>query len=213
MKTFRNNHPQRTYTGTQKAHYRDYKDELRKDFHGRCGYTDCLDIWWGDGFNVDHFAPRKPKVINPIKLAKFTAKEHIYSNLVYACPQVNRAKSNDWASDDPDTFAAEDKGYLDPCTFDFNDYFERTDSGGIIPKDNPIARYMWAKLKLYLKRYELYWRLEQIIDRLERLTNMRSRLTLPAGIETELLRGIADLTQEHIKYLKYLQVNYPEIIR
>jgi len=213
MKLFRDVWPKRNYSGVRRNNYKDYKDVLRQDFNGRCGYTHCLDIWWGDNFHIDHFAPQKPKIIDPVKLAKFTELEHEYSNLVYACPQVNLAKRNDWASDDPSISIHNDCGYLDPCNVDLNEYFERSDSGGIIPKDNPIAKYMWVKLKLYFKRYELYWRIEQIIKRLDQLNSLRRRLTLPTEIEREVLEGIADLTEEHIKYLKYLQVEYPNITR
>lgn len=213
MKQFRNNHPQRKYTGTPKTRYSDYRDDLRNDFNQRCGYTDCLDMWWGSGFQVDHFAPQKPKLNDPAKEALFLAKQHSYENLVYACPQVNRAKSNDWASDDPDIAIFEEKGYLHPCDVNFNDYFERTDLGGIVPKDNPVARYMWSKLRLYLKRYELYWRLDQIIEKLERLIILKDTVSLPDEIRTEALAGIAELVEEQLKYFRYLRVNHPTVVR
>lgn len=213
MRKFRNNHPTRTYTGVQKSHYTEYKNELRKDFNFRCGYTDCLDIWWGDGFHIDHFSPRKPNIADPVKLGKFTAREHLYTNLIYACPQVNRAKGNDWASDDPDVCTVGDKGYFDPCAVDFNIYFERLNAGGIVPKDHPIARYMWIKLKLYLKRYEIYWRLEQIFDGLDELISLKNKLELPDTIKEDVSNQIVELTEEYMKYFKYLQINYVGVVR
>jgi hypothetical protein len=210
MKPFRNSHPQRRYTGTPKTNYKDYRDILRQDYEGRCGYTDCKDIWWAGGFQIEHFAPQKPKV-DEVKRAKFLAKKHVYENLVYACPQINRSKSNDWASDDPDVSVVGEKGYLHPCDVDFNDYFERTDFGGILPKDHPIARYMWAKLKLYLKRYELYWRIEKIIDQQKKLIELKNTLVLPDPIKAEVNAGIVELAEEYQKYLSYLEVNYLEI--
>ncbi|EKD86163.1 MAG: hypothetical protein ACD_37C00436G0003 [uncultured bacterium] len=207
MKPFRDKHPRRTYVGPARTHYRDYKADLERDFNGRCAYTDCSHIWWADGFHIDHFAPKKPKVTNPARLQSFQDREHVYENLVYACPQVNRAKGNDWPSEDPNVSIVDDHGYFDPCS-DFNLYFERTDGGGILPKDYPVANYMWKKLRLYLKRYELYWRIEQIIIRMRELERLRSSLNLPSAMRTEVLESIADLTAEYTKYLSYLDVNY-----
>jgi len=211
MKTFRSKHPSRTYTGPKKSSYGDYRADLARDFNGRCGYTDCSHAWWGGGFHIDHFAPKKPKIADPTQLAKFHALENEYSNLVYACPQVNRAKWNDWASNDPAVPVVDDKGYLDPC-MDFNQYFERTDSGGIMPKDDPIAKYMWEKLKLYLFRYELYWRMEQLASRLDQLQKFRTLPKLPQNVQLEILTAIADLASEHRSYFQYLETNYAEII-
>ena len=213
MRKFRDKHPKRTYSDTAKTHYSEYRMELRVDFNERCAYTDSLDIWWADGFHIDHFAPKKPKIVDPVKLQKFTALEHSYTNLIYANPQVNRAKSNDWPSDDPTISILDDKGYLDPVAVDYNEYFERTNAGGIFPKNDPIAKYMWKRLKLYLKRYELYWRIEQIIIRLEKLIELKGKMDLPPAAKTELLESIAELTEEHLKYLKYLKVNYTEVTR
>lgn len=213
MKTFRNKHPQRTYSGTPKSNYKDYHNEIREDFNHRCAYTDCSDAWWGGGFHIDHFVPKKPRsVTDPNKKALFAALEHEYSNLVYACPQVNIAKSDDWPSDDPTKPQLGEKGYIDPCN-DFNEYFERTNTGGIVPKDNPIAKYMWEQLKLYLTRYELYWRMEQLAFRSERLAELNKNINLPDEIRLEVANLMADLITEHAKYERYLDANYRRIVR
>ncbi|MFA7285400.1 MAG: hypothetical protein WC011_00930 [Candidatus Paceibacterota bacterium] len=212
MKPFRNNHPTRKYTGTPKNNYKDYREILRQDYDGRCGFTDCKDVWWAGGFQIDHFAPQNPKILDAIKLSKFSAKEHVYENLIYASPQVNRIKSNDWPSDDPDVSIVGKEGYFHPCDVDFNDYFERTDCGGIVPKDHPIARYMWKKLKLYLKRYELYWRIEKIAEQQKKLITLKNTLNLPETIKAEVNEGIAELAEEYQKYFSYLEVNYLEIV-
>jgi hypothetical protein len=146
--------------------------------------------------------------MDPVKLARFQALENQYSNLVYACPQVNRAKSNDWASDDPSVAIWEEKGYLDPCNNDFNDFFERTDDGKIMPKDNPVARYMWRHLKLYLERYAIYWRLEKLFDNMDKLMALNDSGALPDDLKMAVEAAIVDLTREYIKYRKYLEVDY-----
>jgi len=207
MKQFRKINPNRNYAGAPKRHYRDYRDELKQDFNGRCAYTDCSHKWWADGFHIDHFVPKKPKLANLAHLVAFQEREHLYTNLVYACPQVNRAKGNDWPSEDPEISIVEGRGYIDPCS-DFNQHFERTDTGAIVPKaGDTVAAYMWQKLRLYLSRYELYWRIDEISLRTKELLRLRDALTLPAADRAELLEAIADLTQEQTKYLEYLE--YP----
>ena len=207
MKPFRKINPTRNYTGPQKRHYRDYREELARDFNGRCAYTDCSHKWWGDGFHIDHFVPKKPKVTDGGRLAAFQAREHTYTNLVYACPQVNRAKSNDWPSEDPDISVVEGRGYIDPYS-DFNQHFERTNAGAIMPKaGDAVAGYMWQKLKLYLRRYELYWRIDEISLRAKELQRLREVLALPPEDNAELMEAIADLAGEQQRYLEYL--DYP----
>lgn len=212
MKTFRSSSPQRTYTGLQKSNYQDYREHLAQDFNHRCGYTDCRDMWWAGGFQIDHFAPQKPKITDAGKLAKFTALESVYGNLVYACPQINRAKSNDWATDDPEKPTTESMGYYDPC-LDFNEYFERTDSGGIVPKADPVAEYMWRKLKLYLRRYEFFWRLDQLHDRKVELHRLRNLPGIPDAEKRDIVQAIVDLDDEFTSYLQYLSGNYSQIVR
>lgn len=212
MKMFRNSNPQRTYAGSRKTNYQDYRDLLAEDFNHRCGYTDCRDMWWAGGFQIDHFAPQKPKIKDPVKLAKFADLETEYGNLVYACPQINRAKSNDWVTDDPEKPRTESMGYYDPC-LDFNEYFERTDNGGIMPKTDPIAEYMWRKLKLYLRRYEFFWRLDQLHDRKVELHRLHDLPGLPDVDKKDIEQAVFNLDKEFTSYLQYLSGNYSQIVR
>ena len=214
MKKFRNHTPKRRYTGIPKVFYEDYREQLAEDFEHRCAYTDCSDRWWLDGFHIDHFAPKEPRgITDPTKKAAFKRLENEYTNLVYVCPQVNRAKSDDWVTDDPTQATNGDNGYLDPCS-DFNEYFERTDGGAIVPKNNHShATYMWRRLKLYLRLYELIWRLEQIAERRTMLIAISKRDSLDTKFTHDILLAIRDLSDEYDKYWDYLGVNYQAIIR
>jgi hypothetical protein len=143
MNQFRDTQPSRTYKGKELENYKGYKDHLEFDFKQRCGYSDCHHDWFGGkrNFQIDHF---KPVSIHPELETK-------YSNLVYSCSYVNRAKSNDVGN------------YIDPCEVNFNDHFHRDELGNIYPNDNSeAAKYMYRKLKLYLKRYSIIWMLEQL---------------------------------------------------
>lgn len=145
--------PQRKYSGKELKDYKGYKDALEKDFYSRCGYTFCQQDWFGGkrNFQIDHF---KPKSIHPELETK-------YSNLVYSCSYVNRAKSDDIGN------------YIDPCDVNYNDHFYRDELGNIYPiESSEAAKYMYKKLKLYLKRYSIIWMLEQLETRMSILREL-----------------------------------------
>lgn len=209
MKEFRSQHPVRSTSVPARANYRDYREQLAIDFNGKCGYTDCHHRWFGVKFQVDHFAPQHPDVPDDKKQA-FTDLSSSYDNLVYACPQVNNAKSNDWASELPTQPILNGKGYFDPC-MDFNEHFYRTDGGGILPKENDeVALYMWKKLKLYLRRYEVYWRLELLYTNLQKLKAIKES-SLDTTELNEVNSAMADLATELINYFEYLGVDHNSI--
>lgn len=150
---FRNAAPVRTYTGKELKDYKGYKNSLEHDFIERCGYSHCQQEWFGGkkNFQIDHF---KPKSIHPELKTK-------YSNLVYSCSYVNRSKSDDTGN------------YIDPCDENYNEHFYRDELGNIYPVENSeTAKYMYRKLKLYLKRYSIIWMLEQLEIKKEHLWNL-----------------------------------------
>lgn len=150
---FRDSPPQRTYSGKEFSDYRRYKDFLAKDFKSRCGYTDCYDFWFGgkNNFQIDHF---KSQLKHPELATK-------YENLVYSCSYVNRAKSDDVGN------------YIDPVNVDYNDHFYRDELGNIYPKDHSeCAKYMYIRLKLYLKRHSIIWMLDQLEQRMFKLQEL-----------------------------------------
>jgi hypothetical protein len=211
MKDFRVKDPIRSTGVPVKKDYRAYRDQLATDFNGKCGYTDCNDRWWGVKFQVDHFAPQNPDIEDGVKKQKFLDMATNYTNLVYSCPQINRAKSNDWASDDPLTAILDDKGYFDPCD-NFNDHFHRTDDGAILPNDGDvIAQYMWTKLKLYLQRYQIYWRLEELYQNQRKLLELRKK-DWPEAERNQINNAIADLAQEISDYFAYLGTNHNSVV-
>lgn len=178
---FRNTWPKRTYLGKELKNYRSYKDFLAKDFESRCGYTDCIDFWYGgkQNFQIDHFKPK----------SKFPALETKYDNLVYSCSYVNRAKSDDIGL------------YLDPVKENYNLHFYRDELGNIYPNENSdSAKYMYKKLKLYLKRHSIIWMLEQLEQRMFILQEIIE--TTDNAEAKELLIGITMKYNNHKKYLR-----------
>ncbi len=195
------------------ADYRNYREDLKQDFNSRCGYTDCSDRWWGVKFQVDHFAPQNPPISDPAKKQRFEDLSCAYTNLVYVCPQVNNAKRNLWISDNPGEPVVNNEGLMDPCGMDYNLHFQRTDEGRIIPKDHdPIAAYMIDKLKLYLFRYELYWRIDEIYECAKRLSGLKNNQTVMSKYSQEVNELLGDLFGEFMKYFEYIGIHHNELV-
>lgn len=169
------------------SNYRSFKPYIAEDFNRRCGYTDCSDFWFGgpNTFHIDHFKPWK----------KYPNLKTTYSNLVYCCSYVNILKSDDEGS------------FLDPCDVDYNDHFERDYNGKIIPKNNSAeAKYMHSKLKLYLKRYHIIWKLDQLLLSMKKL---QAAIKEPknTSIKQDLIILHYDLATELTDYIEYLKGN------
>jgi len=176
----------RNCTKTYK-NYRSYKPYLAQDFNNKCGYTDCSDVWFGgkNSFHIDHFKP----------VSKNPNLETEYTNLVYCCSYVNILKSDD------------ESEYLDPCDVDYNLHFERDERGNIIPLNtSEQAKYMYERLKLYLKRYQLIWVLDEIVSKMNDIKEAINR-TDNSVIKNELLILQGELGNELITYIDYLKGN------
>ncbi|CAI2040048.1 Uncharacterised protein [Serratia fonticola] len=188
-KTFRLQAPKRTFAKSY-ATYGRYKPYLAKDFYNRCGYTNCPDFWFGGtgNFHIDHFIPWKKHPTQPNLKTD-------YSNLVYCCSYVNILKSDD------------ETAYLDPCTEDYNHHFLRDDFGNILAnKKSSKAVYMHNKLKLYLKRYQIIWMLENLFSRMDALKEAIQ--DSPDGQQKDELKyAMSDLACVMLDYKKYLSEN------
>lgn len=184
---FREVAPSRTCT-KKFGSYSQYKAFLRQDFNKRCGYTDCSDRWFGgkNNFHIDHFLPWKKFPLKPeLKTA--------YSNLVYACSYINILKSDDLGA------------YLDPCDHDFNDHFERDSHGNIWTKSTSTkGQYMFFKLKLYLRRYQVIWMLEKLYQKMRELKATIDK-TKDRALLNELKIAMGELGILLIDYLEYLE--------
>ena len=157
MLDFRKHQLGNTCTKTYK-NYRDYKDPwLINDFGNRCGYCNGHDSWAGGrrGMQIDHFAPKK----------KFPLLKNVYTNLVYSCFYCNNHKSDDWvtASDRQPISGDKLTGYIHPRDNAYVAAFKRDFSGEIIPL-NDVAKYMFKKMCLGLKRHQLIFILEELLE-------------------------------------------------
>lgn len=177
MFKFRDVTPKRTY---DKYHedYHKYKEPLSKDFNNKCGYTDCSDFWFGGSrcFQIDHFKP----------YSKYPEKKSEYSNLVYCCSYVNRAKWDD-----------DNINYLDPCNVDYNDHFSR-DKFGVIVAKTPEAMYMVEHMHLNMQRYAIIWLLDQLDSRIALLRSMDLQ-------NQEVKELLPDLYKTYYEYVQQLK--------
>lgn len=150
--------PIRTYHGEKFRTNRTNKRYLAKDFSHRCAYCDDLDAYGGgfSAYHVEHFAPK----------IKFPAVQFNYDNLLYACPWCNRAKNDTWPSDDSKISVVGDKGFIDPCTDEYDKHLKRLPNGSI-EWITPLGEYMYKTLHLHLKRHAIIHN----VDRLKRKVN------------------------------------------
>lgn len=159
------------------------KKHLKEDFHGRCAYCDDLDSLVDIDFHIEHFAPKK----------KFPEREYWYQNLLYACPYCNESKSEYWASDDPDVNVKNDEGVVNPCSTDYDIHLGRRKNGRIYPKTR-LGEFMYRRLKLYLARHELFFRLENLQAKVNELES------------TDAKEKILPLYRELLRYYKLVPI-------
>ncbi len=152
--------PVRSYSGEVWKTNRTNKKYLAKDFKNRCAYCDDLDKIYGGyrTYHVEHFAPKE----------KFPELEFTYDNLLYACPYCNGAKNDDWPSEYPHISVVGDRGYIDPCTSDYEKHLGRKGTGEIYYKTS-LGRYMYNHLRLYLKRHSIIYMMDKLQSKITEL--------------------------------------------
>lgn len=151
--------PKRSDNVDAKPDYKLYKDDLKKDFNGGCGYCgdDCIHF----EPHIDHFRPQHPQNVNDKDLMKcFLALRNSYENLVFTCPFCNRKKGNKWPTGSFDESCMNDQGFIDPCDIEYSKQFARRGDGRIYPKTQ-VGSYMFKELGLGFFRHQLLWLLSR----------------------------------------------------
>ena len=166
------------------ARYTSFKPYIREDFNKRCGYCDDLDIYHGGvrGYQIDHFKPHS--------ILKFSHLKEVYVNLVYSCPFCNRAKSDKWEDVD---------GFIDPCTEEYDTHLERNKKGQIISKSSR-GSFIYKNLNLFLKRHELLWMIEKIIQQKEELIVFKKILEKNHPKYVEIIERYIECDEQLIEY-------------
>jgi uncharacterized protein (TIGR02646 family) len=168
MNSFREKTPVRTQLEIEK-----YTDgltfkQLRNDFNGRCGYCDTSDKYMTiNYFEPDHFKPRK----------KFIHLEHEYSNLVYSCKNCNMFKSSYWVCEDENICENESgtEGMIDPCSKRYTRLFHRKANGQVRMTEDPMSKFIYKRLKLYLQKRTFYFQVDQIDYKIDKIINHKNK--------------------------------------
>jgi len=187
MKQIKKERPVRSYSGEKWKTNKTNKEYLAKDFNHRCAYCDDFDLFNGEfrAYHVEHFAPKE----------KFPSLKYEYSNLLYACPYCNGAKSDKWPSSDPKINVVENKGFLDPCKDEYYENLHRNDDGSI-GYDTPLGEYIFKELNLGLKRHKYIYIQTELDDYLHLLEDRIECIKMNGG-DTDELQKIRD----HAAYL------------
>jgi len=164
--TFRKKCPiKRVLTYNPEVNYKSYRKHLKEDFEGRCGYCNSYHGIVKKDYHIDHFVPRKV-------FEKFPTHLHLdndYGNLIYSCPSCNRSKSSKWLSEDPDIAIVNGAGFVNPCTEEYDKLFFRDENGAIYPvENNTVAEYIHQELSFSLTRHQIAWKIESLIDLVEK---------------------------------------------
>ena len=140
--------------------YPEYREELESDFLGLCGYCGKNQYYFYEPFHIDHFAPK----------SKFKSRRDDYSNLVLACPQCNRHKSNKWVTDDAYVSIKGDEGFIDPATDEYDKHLHRDETGKIVA-DTKIGEYMYNAFKFNIRPTGMIWKINRLRELKEVLKN------------------------------------------
>lgn len=198
MEKFRETTPVRTCTKKYKSH-RSYKKYLELDFNKKCGYCDDHDSWAGGRreYQIDHFVP----------LSKFTNLPNLktdYKNLVYSCFYCNNAKSDKWISTSHEISVIRDKGFIDPCSNQYEEHLCR-DQDGNISYLTKLGKYIFDNLDLGLLRHSIIWKLEKIHKQLDEVEKLLAVPSINTSHINDLLEKQNQLINDFRKYYSHFR--------
>lgn len=193
----RNKAPSRS-NPPKKSKYRHYKSYLKDDFNKCCGYCGIHHVYFGSGhsFHIDHFAPK----------SLFKELECDYKNLVYSCPICNIAKSDTWPSDNSSENIKNNEGFIDPCSPQYEECLFRDACGKIrFDKNTPVAEYIYKKLRLGLKRHEIFWLADYFQKIVQELTPLIDSLDENAPIKSKINQVFMESVKQMNKYAQLMR--------
>ena len=182
-----------------KGDYRDYLDDLKSDFSGRCAYCNLSYTSITTPFEVDHFIPQKAfKNERPELLTK-------YSNLMLSCKKCNIAKSAQFSGDLTLPDPTNDLFY-DPTIVDYNTIFYRNEMGAI-DSDDEKGKEIIISLKLYRPIHILGWICEKLDACADKLQNKLDNESDPT-VKPVLEKALARLNSQYRKYNRLFMTAY-----
>lgn len=174
--------------------YTECKEILAEDFQQMCGYCGKNRKTLLKQFQIDHFAPK----------SKFPEKKNVYENLVLACPQCNRLKSDKWIGEKSEVSNDGEKGFVDPATEEYNQHLFREDSGKIMYKTE-VGKYMYDLLKFNIRRTDLMWKIIKLSELKDEL-----KKSLKNSPDDEGNRKFVEIQNQLDELLNYITYNEKE---
>ena len=182
----------RTYT--IKKDYTECKDILAEDFQQMCGYCGKDRKVLLKHFQIDHFAPK----------SKFPDKKNIYENLVLACPQCNRLKSDKWIGENSEISNDGEKGFVDPADEEYSKHLYRDDNGKIM-YNTKVGEYMYNVLKFNIRKTDLIWKIMKLNELKKELKE-----NLKSNPDAEGDRKFVEIQNELDELLEYITYSEKE---
>lgn len=182
----------RTYT--IKKDYTECKDILAEDFQQMCGYCGKDRKVLLKQFQIDHFAPK----------SKFPDKKNIYENLVLACPQCNRLKSDKWIGKNSEISNDGEKGFVDPADEEYSKHLYRDDNGKIM-YNTKVGEYMYNVLKFNIRKTDLIWKIMKLNELKKELKE-----NLKSNPDAEGDRKFVEIQNELDELLEYITYSEKE---
>lgn len=166
------------------------KPFLVEDFHDMCGYCGKHFNEIGAQSQVDHFIPAK----------KYPQLANEYSNFVLCCRVCNRKKWDDWPSGSVESCVTADglKGYVDPCSEEFDHHLVRNSDGDIIGLTD-VGKYMVSKLSFDTRPIKEVFKVHKLCNIIKKLKLKRDNDSHLADLLLELddLRGLLYYKKEN----------------
>ena len=185
----------------KRADYHGYKDDLIRDFGGRCAYCNLHQDSISMSHQIDHFIPQDA----------FKGKRNDlltdYGNLVLACGKCNRAKGSKFDGDISLPNPKNERFY-DPVETDYNTIFFRNDFGCIASHD-PKGQQMITDIGLYRPIHIWGWvceALERAIDDVD----LRIDEEEDESIRGKLSEAAQKMKSQYIEIERSFRVAYKE---
>lgn len=207
MMTVRDKLPQRRPNPTKNPtgnKWSEHKLDLRVDFHKHCAYCGSYDGFSHTWFEVDHFVPKSLFIkIGNIGLCQ-------YDNLVYSCKFCNNVKLSKWPSNDESIPNVNNKGFVCPCSDDYDSHLYRTNNGSIRWKTDLGKWMVEVGFKFDERDYcvRLLWELNQLRKSFEFLADAAKRYDAESKEHKDIIAKAKDCAFYYCQYRNELDEYY-----
>jgi uncharacterized protein (TIGR02646 family) len=170
------------------SNYRNYRSSLEADFNYLCGYCGKSTDVSRRNFEIDHLVP----------ISVDNSKINDYQNLVFCCFTCNRKKGKKWPTKDKSKYHDGEKGFIDPCSTEFDLHLGRDNSGKIIYHTS-IGKYMHDVFGFEIRPTATVWKSMKLVERKKLITEI-----IESNKDIEKYKDFYELQTELDLLLNYL---------